>query len=545
MVSGDNIASRHWHLRRILAAWLTLLVSAAPLAAIAADLSAAEFRGKLIYTRGESESRRVIRARLQRGKAPVPAAVVPCIGCHGSDGQGDASESTVPAPPSLQWGILTDPSGHRHNARQHGRLDDAAVARAIRNGADPDGNRLDATMPRYVIHDEDMADLIAYLKAIAMETDPGVTGDRIRIGTVLPFAGPLAGQGKTARMVLDELFAEVNDNGGIHGRRLELVVGRYGATDDPAIWAARDLISREPIFALLAPLIPGFDAELAALAEENAIPLIGPYTNMPAVTNAAGDPNSYSFYLLPGLEKLSATLVQATADRANINVEYLGIVYPRLRDFDSIAAAAEQRAEMLALEYVSLPPYRFDEFDPAAIVTELNDNGVDAVLFLGNSRQFADLAVTAAEARWQPTLLAPGSLAEKGAVALTGQYAGQVFLAYPSMPSDASTAAAARLADLQQITGAGQSYEDLQVSAYASVDVLVNALRRAGNRPSRTGLLESLTAPAGFDTGLLPPVSFSDSSRIGINGAHVVEVDIATGRLTTTSGWTKLAKDKD
>jgi ABC-type branched-subunit amino acid transport system substrate-binding protein len=482
-----------------------------------------------------------VRAEVRLGDAPVPASVVPCVGCHGPDGLGGATAMCAVAPPSLQWPVLTDPAGHRHDARQHGRFDKAGIARAIRDGIDPDGNALDKGMPRYILHDDDLADLVAYLQAIATESDPGLYSDRIRIGTVLPLDGPLQGAGNTARALLEAIFADVNRNGGIHGRQLELVVGRYGDSDDPAIWAARDLLAEQPVFALLSPLLPGYDAELAALAEDEAIPLIGPYTNLPAVRNADGELNGYTFYMHPGLEQQSEALVQALTARPGAADARLGIVYPRLRDFDSLAGASGRRAELLGLEHTALPPFPFEDFDPAAVVAELQSDDVDTVLFLGNAEQFAALATTAADSQWQPTLLAPASLAERGAAALIGRYDGRVLLSYSTMPADASPEAAARLASLQEATGTGQAYEDLQVSAYAATTVLLEALQQTGRQPSRSGLVDLLTAPGGFETGLTRPIAFSDSSRIGAAGAYVVEVDLAAGKVDP-GGWTALSQ---
>ena len=57
-------------------------------AALADDLSPAEERGKLIYTKGESTSRRVIRATVATSQAPASASILPCVQCHGVDGRG-------------------------------------------------------------------------------------------------------------------------------------------------------------------------------------------------------------------------------------------------------------------------------------------------------------------------------------------------------------------------------------------------------------------------------------------------------------------------
>jgi hypothetical protein len=47
-------------------------------------------------------------------------------------------------------------------------------------------------MPKYRMAREDLADLIAYLKRLADDKDPGITDTTIKVGTLLPMTGPLA-----------------------------------------------------------------------------------------------------------------------------------------------------------------------------------------------------------------------------------------------------------------------------------------------------------------------------------------------------------------
>jgi len=62
---------------------------------------------------------------------------------------------------------------------------DESLARAIRDGVDPQGRRFSAAMPRYDLADADLAPLIAYLKSLSTTGAPGVTGEVIRFATVV------------------------------------------------------------------------------------------------------------------------------------------------------------------------------------------------------------------------------------------------------------------------------------------------------------------------------------------------------------------------
>ena len=48
--------------------------------------------------------------------------------------------------------------GHPYNEEE--------IKRAIKDGVEPDGERLDSTMPRYDMSEEDLEDLIGFLKIL-------------------------------------------------------------------------------------------------------------------------------------------------------------------------------------------------------------------------------------------------------------------------------------------------------------------------------------------------------------------------------------------
>ena len=53
--------------------------------------------------------------------------------------------------------------------------------------------------------------------------NPGVSDDRVLFGQSAAFEGPAQELGKNMRIGIEVAFAEANANGGVHGRRLELV----------------------------------------------------------------------------------------------------------------------------------------------------------------------------------------------------------------------------------------------------------------------------------------------------------------------------------
>ena len=178
-------------------------------------LSPEEKRGKAFYLRGESSSGQEITAMM--GEIEVPATTLTCAGCHGARGEGK-TEGGVTAG-NVTWSELTKPYGHAHETgRKHSAFSETSFVRTVTAGVDPAGNKLSVAMPTYHMPLQDMSDLLAYLKRIETDFDPGVSETSIVIGTLLPDRNALTGLAESMENVLQAYFAEVNRRGGIYNR---------------------------------------------------------------------------------------------------------------------------------------------------------------------------------------------------------------------------------------------------------------------------------------------------------------------------------------
>src|SRR6478672_160223 len=72
-----------------------------------AQLTPAQAAGKRIYREGAGSSNRQIEAVLGEGSTRVPGPLMPCAGCHGSDGKGRPEGGVVPS--AITWEILAAP----------------------------------------------------------------------------------------------------------------------------------------------------------------------------------------------------------------------------------------------------------------------------------------------------------------------------------------------------------------------------------------------------------------------------------------------------
>ena len=511
-------------------ALLPALLVAAAFPAAAQPLTPSEAAGRRIYHEGVSPSGREIEAQVGMSHATLPGPAVACGNCHGPDGVGRPEAGVDPS--LLTWSHLTKSYGHVHdNGRRHPAYDEASFARAITAGIDPAGNVLEPAMPRYALHAEDMRDLVAYMKRLERDVDAGVTDRTVRVGTVLP-AG--AGAGDAMREAIEAAFDEVNASGGLYGRRVELVVRSFVPGPHSAVVAARDLLDRDGVFAIVSPFALGVEGELAKLGEERHVPVVGPFT----IRGPAGPAGRYTFYLFGGLAEQAEVLVSFGVRYTGLAHEPLAIVHPDEPTAIAAARAAESRCGMRACAKAGTVAYRPDAFDAAGVAARCRDMGAAAVLFLGPAPDFERFAKAADAVRWHPALLSPGMLAGRAASAVPPGFAERVYLAYPMSPSRTDGGSAFdRFAAKHRLSGANALPA---FSGYVAASLFLDGLRRAGRDVSREKLVEHLESTTEYRTPLAQPLRYGPQRRIGALGGHVVTPSADAKAMRPASGWISL-----
>jgi ABC-type branched-subunit amino acid transport system substrate-binding protein len=500
----------------------------APAVEGARPLTQQERRGRAIYLRGESPSGREIEALV--GDLDVPAATLTCAGCHGARGEGK-TEGGVTAG-DLTWANLTKPYGHTHpTGRQHGPFDEASFARAISQGLDPSENVLLAAMPRYRMSPADVADLLAYLKRIEDDHDPGLGDAAVRVGTLLPAAGPLAPTGAAMRDVLGAYFQELNAGGGLFGRRVELEFAETGAAPAQTAGNARRLVEEGQVFALVGGVSAGADVEVAALARELEVPFVGPATLLPQA--GAG---RYVFYLMPGFAEQARALVNFEARRQTQARPKVAVVYEDSPVGSTAATAAEEQCAKAGCGPVQKFAYARGKFEAAALVQRMK--GTEAVYFFGAGGDETAFIREAEAAGWRPDLLLLGVLTGSELVRSVPEgFKDKVFLTFPTVPADVTEAGAAELRSLSVKYKFELRHAAAQLSALAAAKVLVEGLKRGGRDISRERLVTALEGLYEYETGLGPRLTFGPNRRVGAAGAYVVGIDPERKEFAPVGGW--------
>jgi ABC-type branched-subunit amino acid transport system substrate-binding protein len=497
-------------------------------------LSAQEIRGKQIYLQGTSPSGKDILAYVGDSSLEVPGSVMACANCHGIAGQGKVEGGINPS--NVTWEALTKSYGVTHvNGRKHPAYTSRGLELAITRGLDPAGNKLLYAMPRYQMSKEDLDDLVVYLKRLGTDVDPGVTDNKIVIGTAFPTAGPIGELSQAARDVIAAAFAEVNAQGGVYSRQLELK--SIAAAGNTKLTRAdiEMLINDEKVFALTGVMIAGVEKEIVPLLAEREVPLIGPLTLDPKI----GSPlNRQVFYVLDGAAGQARAMLSFMVKKPDSSKPLtIAVVHSGGELSASVVDAVKDQSQKDKLAAPQVVEYVADSLAGAEMVTRLQQANITAVFFMGGAADLLSLMNEAAKVNWFPQIFVQSGSASQTLFDSPAGFEGKVFCTFPSAPVDQTEEGIKEFRSLAEKYKFPQKHLAAQVSAYSAAKILIEALKRVGKDLSRERLIQALEGFYNYQTGLTPPITYGPNRRVGAAGAYVVLVDLKEKKFIPVSGW--------
>jgi branched-chain amino acid transport system substrate-binding protein len=344
-----------------------------------------------------------------------------------------------------------------------------------------------------------LAGLIAALPA-SSKAEEGVTDDTIRIGGLGALTGPGYLYGKVVMDGAESVYKEVNDAGGINGRKIVYV--RQDDRCDPAsaIGAAKKLIFDDKVF-----MIHGGGCTNASLA---AYPTIKD-ANVPWVIFASvGD----------ALTSPPAPYIFSTALTASIE-SYAQVGFVQQKAAKKVAVVSQRDAwgrdryqqVLEALKKANITPVADEEVTPDSNeatpqVLRIKQAGADAVIMVLYPKAAASFLRDASKVGYKP--LIAGQTALGDVVALSKQ------IGVPSALDNFFTISHVKYSPgdedskkFQALLAKYYPNEQLQifqVLGIGSARVVVEVLKRTGRDLTRERFKAALEQLKDFDTGIIP-----------------------------------------
>lgn len=359
---------------------------------------------------------------------------------------------------------------------------------------------------------------------LAGAQDVGVTANEILLGEVQPMSGPASLIGKAGAAGSKLAIAEINEQGGINGRKLRAIYEDDGYVPARSVSAVKKLIDSDKVFAITGTTGSAHMVAMLPTIEEAKIPTIVHMAPNPAVVN----PRRPTVFMIgPDYDYAGYVPIHYMATKMGKKNAKYGILYQD-DDFGKALLAGYQKAvKQDGLTSVAEIPFKRGAKDFSAEVLTLKDKGVTAVYLGTLTTESAAVMSEFRRLSMAPTI---GTL-------WAGQLPAAVKLAAPTgfeylipdyYASNYDTAGI-KLMELAKRLLSPDDYANFNrytVSGYVGTKVLAEGIRRCGAKVTRTCVVDELNKLKNFDTGgLTGPLSFDNPKAQAVLPLKLFQTD--------------------
>lgn len=346
---------------------------------------------------------------------------------------------------------------------------------------------------------------------------PGVTPTQVTVGLFYPASGPVSVATRNWPDAVRGAFDEVNDKGGIHGRKL--VLRTYDAGDGNASSInAHHRRARNEAFVYLASENTTTDV-LAPMAQQDRVPFVA--GNLDSHLRRTLD---YTFPVYTSLDRQAGALPGFIINRMKAGNKKIGVVYetgPGVRRAKAVFDVVARRAGLTVVDEHTV------DRTPASCVNQTSSmqrKGVEVVVLMTATFGATCVMRDARTVRFSPKWTGIASLMQVNLTA-TASGGSADGLTLPGTWTTLETKAGQRYQSSmrKRYPNGNVHTDDIALILYAAALPLIEGLRHAGRDLTRERFMQAMeTKLAGFTSGFLPPPAFSPSDHMGPRGLDLV-----------------------
>lgn len=352
---------------------------------------------------------------------------------------------------------------------------------------------------------------------------PGVTKDSIKLGTTQPLTGPAAPGYARISKAMEAYFKAVNAEGGINGRKIELVVEDDGYNPTQTASKTRKLVQQEKVFALVGALGTATHTSVLDFIRQNKVPDL--MVSSGSLSWNQPDKYPYTFGWQIDYEREGKILATYVKEKLP------GKTYCSFGQGDDLGADGVKGVEAIlgkdALK--AKESYTVTNQNVAPAIGKLQAAKCD-VVFSFSIPGFTALGMgTAAQLGYHPQWVVSnvggdpaalaGYLKEKGTPLIEGMISDEYFASI-----DETDNSWIKLFDgINKKYNPGMPLDRTLVYGYSLAYTAAQAIAAAGENPTRESLVAAMEK-GGFEGPGLTPFSYSDDDHSGYTGAVVTQI---------------------
>lgn len=312
-------------------------------------------------------------------------------------------------------------------------------------------------------------------------TGSAAAQDTIKIGFFAPITGPAAADGMSAKNAVEIGLKQVNDGGGIKGKKVDLIIYDDRLKAEEAVAIANKLIEKDKVVGVVSGSYSGPTRVVAPIFQKAGLPMVAGYAVHPDVT---WDPNTKKpndFIFRNGF--LGEVEGAAAAEFAvkDLKAKRMSIIFMD-NDFGrSISAGFAAHAEKLGAKILTKQMYKFPgEKDFRPFLTTIKEGNPDVIFAAGYYNEAASIVRQAKELGIKSQILGEEGFDSPKFIEIAGDAAEGVIIATNLDRDDPRPVVQNFLKAYREAYG--HDADMVGASSYDAFMILVSAIKKAGTQ---------------------------------------------------------------
>jgi len=371
-----------------------------------------------------------------------------------------------------------------------------------------------------------------YVSAKPSYAIPRITDKEIKIGSFSALSGPLAVIGIPFYHGLQSYINWINDQGGVNGRKIKVIIADDQMNPALTVPAVKKFVEEDKVFAVVGGLgTPGCLAVMDYLNEKGV-----PFVYQGGGASAfAYPPKKYVFAVQPNYMTEGQAFVKFA--RQNLNTSKFALLYQNDDAGKEGAQGVQEGVKKYGGSLVYSSSFPGTETDFTSYLTRIKNSGAE-VIFLyapANTSAGANAVKTAKSLGLTQKIILPYSYA--GITAMAGDAAEGVYI---TGWVDFSNLNDPGVQKFFEIWGKYYPNDDpltfsYAVAGFVAAEIFVEALRRAGQYPTRDAIVWALETFNGWNGYVAKDISYGPNERAGKYSLYFMTVK--NKELVKISDW--------
>jgi branched-chain amino acid transport system substrate-binding protein len=360
--------------------------------------------------------------------------------------------------------------------------------------------------------------------------DTGINNATILIGSSMPLEGSFADVGKATKAGVEAMFKEVNDAGGIEGRKLKLVIYNDGYDPISCVKNTLTLLNDDKVFALTSYVGTPTSLKAQTIWQREKVPVIGFYTGARALRVPF---QKYNIHIRASYEKEIAAALDVFLNK--LGFKKIGVFYQNDAFGEAVKAGTEIALAKAGLKPVVLGTHERMSPEVEKDLDKFVAAAPEAIVLVGTYASLAKFVKSAKKAGLDKTIFYTVSFVgpESFARELELDFANVlVTLVMPPYEGENHVLAKQYVKALKELDpSASPSFPGFE--AYANAKVLVEGLKASGKNVTRESLIKAIENLKSDKIGL--DVNYSSDDHEGLDSVFVAQ--IVNGQWIEVKDW--------